>query len=1077
MGSIGSYPAPEGENLPERGPVSGESIDQLNVPVFSSRPGASRKLYLDFNGHNSIDNWSGWWEFGGHTAGPTPAYDIDDDQTSYSYQEKVNIEKIWKGVAEKFSPFDLDVTTVIPASRSPGSSATVIIGGDGAWLGYGGGVAQSGGFNEDFFDGNAGNYAFVWSAPDNPTYMAEAVAHEAGHMFNLYHQSFAPIADNEYAPGFIMGSGDATTYGRWGNTAVSGSFSTRRDDDGVYIARSSQDDLAILSTNNGFGYRADDFGSSIPTATTLSLASVNGILSASTAGVLTPSDSDVIKIVHSGGSFEAEVLSAEFRAMLDPQMTLTTSTGNTVSFSNTDNGSDGKGEKITVNSLAAGTYLLWINSEGGYGNIGQWRLSVRAGTGSTAPNNTISSALTIGLQGDTGATGVGLGFGGNGTVLESVQSSDTFDFFKVRLPQHVRQFFAQISGMSSSVELQLIDDANGNHIVDTGEVLSTSAGGTATQALTLGSAAVAEGDIVYIRTRNVGGGNSNYTLKLSADVGQPTLPPTAASSFYDPQPYHGGYTVYDSIMPAAGDTVDYYRVTPEFNGQIGVAMSETGGNVVMAIGNDLNSNGVIDSGEFLYNGATDFVESVNVTANAKILVRCQGSVEANYNVFVMLDYPTSGNANGTLTPNFTVPAGNSGTFNEYLGYLGDFYDSFKFNPVAGLFHAKLAMTDSFSGGAHRLQIIKDTNTNGTVDAGEIVADGFGELTFNITEFANYYMRVLPQIVGEFGTTGNYRLSWWMGNAVEPAGSSPSPINPGPGNQTLNGFLGYNALEPALRDTEDRFTFTLGTRTRFDVSINNALFGLQILQQNGNVLQRIVGVGTNQGTIGSLSANLDPGTYVVRAYLPMGEGQANSDQTIGGDYTLSYKTAAITDNSPPLVSASGFQYEVKSTGIYFDMNQDVAGSINLSDASVIGLDSGFTFPLRQTHYDPATHTVGFDFQAPVLPDGRYRATLAAGSLKDLSNNPLANAYTFDFYVLSGDFNRDQVVNFDDLLRLAQNYGRIDTATFSMGDANYDRSVDFDDLLILAQQYGSSLFSSNAIVSSPVKKERMLSDVLV
>jgi hypothetical protein len=48
---------------------------------------------------------------------------------------------------------------------------------------------------------------------------------------------------------------------------------------------------------------------------------------------------------------------------------------------------------------------------------------------------------------------------------------------------------------------------------------------------------------------------------------------------------------------------------------------------------------------------------------------------------------------------------------------------------------------------------------------------------------------------------------------------------------------------------------------------------------------------------------------------------------------------------------------------------------------------------------------------------------------------------------------------------------------MGDANYDRSVDFDDLLILAQQYGSSLFSSNAIVSSPVKKERMLSDVLV
>lgn len=486
-------------------------------------------------------------------------------------------------------------------------------------------------------------------------------------------------------------------------------------------------------------------------------------------------------------------------------------------------------------------------------------------------------------------------------------------------------------------------------------------------------------------------------------------------------------------------------------------MFETGGNVLMAIGNDVNENGVIDAGEFLYNGTTDFVESVNVTADANILVRCQGSVEANYNVFVMLDYPTAGNTTGALTPNFTVPAGNSGTFNEYLGYLGDFYDSFKFNPVAGLFHAKLTMT-GFQSGVHRLQIIQDTNTNGVVDAGEIVATGFGELTFNITTFANYYMRVLPEISGEFGSVGNYRLAWWMGNSVEPAGSSPSPINPGPGNQTLNGFLGYNALEPALRDTEDRFTFTLGTRTRFDVSINNALFGLQILQQNGNVLQRIVGVGTNQGTLGALSANLDPGTYVVRAYLPMGEGQANSEETIGGDYVLSYKTAAITDNAPPLVSASGFQYEVKSTGIYFDMNQDVAGSINLSDASVLGLDNGFTFPLRQTHYDPATHTVGFDFQAPVLPDGHYRATLAAGSLRDLSNNPLASAYTFDFYVLSGDFNRDGTVGFDDLLLLAQNYGAVDTATFSKGDIDYDRSVDFDDLLAFAQRYGATLFSA-------------------
>ncbi len=1081
LGGMGSYPSDPTEetvSAQTHGPVGADSIDQLNVPAFSSRPGASKKLYLDFNGQNTIDGWSGWWIFGGEDAGPTPAYDIDNDQTSYSYQEKVNIEKVWKGVAEKFSPFDVDVTTVIPSSRSPGHSATVVIGGDGAWHGSGGGVGQVGGFNEGFFDGNSGNYAFVWDGRNNPKYMVEAVAHEAGHMFNLYHQSTAPIDQNEYAPGFIMGSGDATAFGRWGSTSVNGTFATTRDGNSVVLGRSSQDDLATLAADN-FPFRADDFGSSIPTATTVSLTSVNGVLSASTSGVLTPSDRDVIKIVHTGGSFEAEVLNAEFRGMLDPQLTLTSSTGNTIQFSNIDNGSDGVGEKITVNSLAAGTYLLWIDSEGGYGNIGQWRLNVRAGTGSTTPNNTIGSAQEIGLQGDTGATGVGLGFGGNATIAESVQSTDVFDFFKVRLPQNVRTFWGQISGMTTSVELQFFKDANSNGVIDAGEVLATSAGGTATQALTLNTD-LAQSDLIYIRTRNVGGGNSNYTLKLSSDVGLATLPSTVQSSFFDPSPYHGGFTIYDSIQPGNSDTVDYYRLHTEFAGNLATYVFETGGDVRVTFGNDTNNNGVLDTAEFIIpsTNTNDFPDSIPVPANANILIKVTGSVEANYNLFADIDYTTAGNTTGTLTGGLQLPAGNTGTFNEYVGYANDFFDTFKFNPTAGLFHAKLTMTDAVNSGAHRLQIIQDSNTNGIADAGEIVADGIGtELTFNITTFANYYLRVQPAPSGEFSTIGNYRLAWWSGNAVEPTGSSPSPITPTNTNQTFGGFLGFNPAEASLNDLEDRYTFTLPARTRFDVSLNNNLFGLQIYKQTGQTLQRMVGVGTYEGTISSLSANLDPGTYVVRAYLPVNEG-AHSDTPVGGDYVMSYKTAAITDNSPPVVSSAGFQYETKSTGVYFVMDQDVAGSIDLSDASVLGLDNGFLFPLRQTHYDPATHTVGFDFLSPVLPDGHYRATLAAGSLKDLSNNPNASAFTFDFNVLSGDFTRDGVVNFDDLLKIAQNYGMIDTATFSMGDINYDHNINFDDLLNFAQKYGNSLFSASVIAGDSTKRDdvREIEDVL-
>lgn len=1055
-----------------RGPVTADSIDQLNVPAFSSRPAATKKLYIDFNGHSSFDNWSGWWEFGGYTAGPTQAYDIDSDGSSYSYQERQNIEKIWKGVAEKFSPFDLDVTTVKPASLSPGKTAIVIVGGDGSWLGHGGGVAQVNGFNEGFFDGNYGNYGFVWGHPDNPAYVAESIAHEAGHMFNLYHQSLPPIATNEYADGFIMGDGDAFDFGRWANTAISGTQATSKDGDSVVVARSSQDDLAILSgTGNGFGYRADDFGNTTGAATTLTLASVNGVLTASTSGVITTtSDSDVIRIVHGGGSFEAEVLSGEFRKMLDPQLGLLNSGGFFVENSNTDDGADGSGEKISFNNLAAGTYFLTISSEGGYGNVGQWRLNVRAGTGSTTPNNTLGTALNIGLQGDTvNSFSLNYGFMGNATIAESVQSTDTFDFFRVKMAPNVRSFFAQLSGMTTSTDMAIVSDLNGNGLIDAGETIASSLGGTGTQTLSLTSN-LAAGDVLYVRTRNVGGGNSNYTLKLSADSAPATLPASVPNSFFDPAPYHGGTTVYDAIMPAAGDTVDYFRLKPDFAGTLSVYLFETGGNVVFTVGNDVNANGVIDASEFLISSGNtnDFVDIINVNANANILIKVTGSVEANYNVFAMMDYPNAGNQTGTLTGGFVVPAGNTGTFRDYLGFGLDAYDTYKFNPVAGLFHAKLSMVEALP--AHRLQIIQDANTNGVADAGEIVADGFGELTFNITTFADYYMRVVPAIVGEFGTTGNYHLAWWMGNSVEPPGAPTPNITPGSSNQTVNGYLGVNANEALLNDTEDRFNFTIAARTRFDVSINNPLFGLQILQGT----TRIAGLPTNVGTIGSLSVNLDPGTYTLRAYLPTGQG-ADDNSSFGGDYTMTYKTAAVTDNTRPTVTSSGFQYEVKATGVYFVMSEDVAGSVDLADASVLGLDNGFLFPLRATHYDPATRTAGFEFTSPVLPDGHYRATLAAGSVKDPANNTLASAFTFDFNVLSGDFNRDGTVGFDDLLLLTQNYGAIDAGTFGKGDINYNRNIDFDDLLLFAQKYGNHLFSAAPINgASDPKPQRFFED---
>jgi hypothetical protein len=63
-----------------------------------------------------------------------------------------------------------------------------------------------------------------------------------------------------------------------------------------------------------------------------------------------------------------------------------------------------------------------------------------------------------------------------------------------------------------------------------------------------------------------------------------------------------------------------------------------------------------------------------------------------------------------------------------------------------------------------------------------------------------------------------------------------------------------------------------------------------------------------------------------------------------------------------------------------------------------------------------------------------------------------------YTLSGDATLDGTVDFNDLVKLAQNYNTTVPASGSAwyrGDFNYDGTVDFNDLVKLAQNYNSAL----------------------
>jgi hypothetical protein len=101
-------------------PASPANVDvhvQANYPLgqtflLQSRPGASKTLYLDFNGHTiSGTAWNS-------SSGVDPMYaapwSADADRSSFSDNELRNIRAMWRQVAEDFAPFDINVTTEDP---------------------------------------------------------------------------------------------------------------------------------------------------------------------------------------------------------------------------------------------------------------------------------------------------------------------------------------------------------------------------------------------------------------------------------------------------------------------------------------------------------------------------------------------------------------------------------------------------------------------------------------------------------------------------------------------------------------------------------------------------------------------------------------------------------------------------------------------------------------------------------------------------------------------------------------------------------------------------------------------------
>lgn len=334
-----------------------------------SLPSASKRIYLDFDGHLTQNTL--WQNYFNNPVVDTPAFSLDADYATFSTVELEAVQDVFARVAEDFAPFEVDVTTEQPTDAdliNSGGGDTrwgvrVVVGGDGAWIGSAG-IAIVNGFGASDLS-PAFAFADQWWKT-NFNFVAGCISHEAGHTLGLSHHGYqgAEYYGGRGNWGPLMGN-PSTLLTQWSNGGYGGATNP------------TQDDLAVITTDagNGFGYRGDDHGNSLAAATAYAGTDLTGIVERN-------DDVDLFRF-YTGRGAVIDVTPAAIGANLDVRAEILDSTGAVVASSNPL----GVLTASFNTTLTAGTYYLRVQGTGegdqattgysNYGSIGQYTVRMQ----------------------------------------------------------------------------------------------------------------------------------------------------------------------------------------------------------------------------------------------------------------------------------------------------------------------------------------------------------------------------------------------------------------------------------------------------------------------------------------------------------------------------------------------------------------------------------------------------------------------------------------------------------------------------------------------------------------------------
>jgi polygalacturonase len=199
--------------------------------------------------------------------------------------------------------------------------------------------------------------------------------------------------------------------------------------------------------------------------------------------------------------------------------------------------------------------------------------------------------------------------------------------------------------------------------------------------------------------------------------------------------------------------------------------------------------------------------------------------------------------------------------------------------------------------------------------------------------------------------------------------------------------------------------------------------------------------------GLLTVGQTPGPFTVTAADGSVQGMA--------DFTA---VAAPTITSFMVNDGSAQRAMIDSLTITFSEPVTLSPSaITLSGQSTSGGTwSSFNFNLTNPSGDDQTYVLTFTnlgYYGNSLPDGDYNVTVSASQVQNsVGSNLSGGDQTFSFYRLYGDFLGDGLVNFADLLVIAQNFNK--PAPYWYLSISGSSTVNFGDLLGVAQNFNKT-----------------------